>query len=81
MPAMQCMSNEKTKKHSVHPHTGNYVAEDIFNLSNNKAYEIWREQKLKNYPNILSRIVRIKNFKIISESERKEIRSLCDSAN
>ncbi len=53
-----------------------------FNLENNGAYEAWRDNKLKNYPqNIGDLIVEINDPRTLSTSEHEALLKVCRKAN
>lgn len=53
-----------------------------FDLDNQQAYEIWRQQKLENYPDDAQNlIVEINDPRSLSETERQEVNRLCNKTN
>lgn len=58
------------------------VLADVFDLSGDRAYAAWREQKLADFPNSLSElVVEVDNPRSLSEAEVVAIRQACCRAN
>ena len=56
--------------------------EQIFFLTNQRAYEAWREKKLGEKPkNLVDRLVTIANPLAVSRDEKRQIMELCRISN
>ena len=57
-------------------------SQNPFDLSNQQAYGIWRQQKLENYPtDVQNLIVEVNDPRSLSKTERQEINRICNKTN